>query len=313
MSNIMGNNLTLVVMAAGIGSRYGGLKQIEAVGPGGEIILDYSVYDALKAGFTKIVFVISKAIEKPFHEQIDKSLTRHCVTVCVIQSLEDLPAGFSVPPGRVKPWGTAQAVLSSRSEVNTPFAVINADDFYGRSAFQAVADFLLRPQTREKFSAYCMVGYRLGNTLTPFGTVARGGCDIDRGGNLLSIREITGIEKAGETARYSPDGQEWTFLSLDTPVSMNIWGFTPDLFQEISSHFPLFLASHRETLDKAEYYLPELVGELIHEGRAQVTVLDTQEKWHGVTYPQDKEEVRSAIREMIARKIYPENLWGKKN
>lgn len=306
-------DLTLVVMAAGIGSRYGGLKQIEAVGPGGEIILDYSVYDALKAGFTKIVFVISKAIEKPFTEQIDKTLARHCETACVIQSLEDLPAGFSVPPGRIKPWGTAQAVLSSRDEVDTPFAVINADDFYGLSAFQAVADFLKRSTKDKTPEEYCMVGYRLGNTLTPFGTVARGVCDIDKGGKLLSIREITGIERAGESARYSLDEQNWTALSLDTPVSMNMWGFTTDLYPEISGHFPLFLTSHRETLDKAEYYLPELVAELMYEGRARVTVLDTQEKWHGVTYPQDKEEVRAAIRAMITRKIYPENLWGKKH
>jgi NDP-sugar pyrophosphorylase family protein len=306
-------NLALVVMAAGIGSRYGGLKQIEAVGPGGEIILDYSVYDALKAGFTKIVFVISKAIEIPFRERIKKTIARNCEIAIVFQHLDDLPVGYSIPPGRIKPWGTAQAVLSSHSQVDTPFAVINADDFYGRSAFHAVADFLKHSSRSKIPSDYCMVGYRLENTLTPFGTVARGVCEIDKGGKLLSIREITGIEKAGESTRYSLDGQNWIALSLDIPVSMNMWGFTPDIFQEIADHFPLFLTSHQQTIDKAEYYLPDLVGELIRAERAQVTVLDTQEKWHGVTYPQDKEEVRAALREMISRKIYPENLWGKRH
>jgi NDP-sugar pyrophosphorylase family protein len=303
-------DLTLVVMAAGIGSRYGGLKQIEAVGPSGEIILDYSVYDALKVGFTKIVFVISKAIEKPFRARIGATIARHCNTACVFQNLDDLPAGFSVPADRVKPWGTAQAVLSSRSEVNGPFAVINADDFYGRGAFQSVADFLRSTPNPVNPAEYCMAGYRLGNTLSPFGSVARGICSIDKGGKLMEIREITGIEKYGETARYSTDGQNWTSLPMDTSVSMNFWGFTPSLFDSISSHFPLFLENHRETLDKAEYYLPELVGELIRLGRASVGVMDTQEKWHGVTYPQDKDEVKAAIREMIDKKIYPENLWG---
>jgi len=304
-------DLTLVVMAAGIGSRYGGLKQVEPIGPHGEIILDYSVYDALKAGFTKVVFVISKAIEEAFHQHLDKAIASHCKTVCVFQRLEDVPEGFQVPITRVKPWGTGHATLSSLSEVDTPFAVINADDFYGQTAYQAIARYLRSARDEGGVANYCMVGYRLGNTLTKYGYVARGICALDEKGILLNIREHTHIEKDGQSARYTEDNQHWTSLPLATTVSMNMWGFTPSLYPELADRFPRFLEENRENIDKAEYFLPNIVGELIHEKRASVRVLPTSEKWHGVTYPQDKADVKAAVQELISQGVYPEDLWAK--
>jgi len=303
-------DLTLVVMAAGIGSRYGGLKQVDPVGPCGEIILDYSAYDALKAGFTKIVFVISKAIEQAFREQVGKTIVKHCNTNYVFQRLEDVPAGFQVPANRVKPWGTGHATLTSRSEVDSPFAVINADDYYGQTAYRAIADYLRGARDLDGVADYCMVGYHLGNTLTEHGYVARGVCSVDGSGNLVYIRERVHIERDGQSARYTEDGQQWVTLPLETTVSMNLWGFTPSIFSVLADRFPRFLAENRGNIEKAEYFLPNVVGDLIQEKRARVRVLATGEKWHGVTYPQDKAEVKAAVQEMIRRGVYPENLWA---
>lgn len=301
--------LTLLVMAAGIGSRYGGLKQIDPVGPSGEIILDYSVYDSLQAGFTKVVFIISKAVEVPFRERIDRTIARHCQAVHVLQRLEDVPPGFSVPAGRVKPWGTGQAVLSSRSEINSPFAVINADDFYGRSAYRAIADYLRKAQDRDSGINGCMVGFRLGNTLTEHGSVARGVCTLGEDGELLNVIERTHIERNDSSARYTEDGQNWMPLGLDTLVSMNIWGFTPAIFPALEERFPHFFTDNQANIAKAEYLLPNVVGDLVREKVAHISVLPTQEKWHGVTYPQDKADVKAAIYGMVQLGMYPQDLW----
>jgi UTP-glucose-1-phosphate uridylyltransferase len=301
--------LTLLVMAAGIGSRYGGLKQIDPVGPSGEIILDYSVYDALQAGFTKVVFIISKTIEVPFRERIDRTIARHCQAVNVFQRLEDVPQGFTVPVGRLKPWGTGQAVLSSRSEVASPFAVINADDFYGRSSYHSIANYLRKAQDRDGKYDGCMIGFRLDKTLTEHGYVARGVCTLGESGELLNVIERTRIERDGLSARFTVDGQHWVPLALDSLVSMNIWGFTPAIFTALEERFPRFLVNSQANIEKAEYYLPNVVGDLVREKLAHVAVLPTQEKWHGVTYPQDKADVKAAILGMVQQGIYPQNLW----
>lgn len=304
-------DLTLVVMAAGIGSRYGGLKQIDPVGPNGEIILDYSVYDALQAGFSKVVFIISKAVEIPFRERINRSIAKRCEVVHVLQRLEDMPAGFTVPSGRIKPWGTGQAVLATRGEVNSPFAVINADDFYGRTSYQTIADYLRKAQDCDGKVDGCMISYRLGNTLTEHGHVARGICSIGENGELKNIIERTRIERDGSSARYTEDGESWIPLSLDTPVSMNIWGFTPGIFPALEQRFPLFLEKNQVNIEKAEYYLPNVVGDLVREKLAHIAILPSLEKWHGVTYPQDKAEVNTAIHAMVRQGLYPVDLWSR--
>ncbi|MGQ9491327.1 MAG: sugar phosphate nucleotidyltransferase [Anaerolineae bacterium] len=305
----MKDKLTLVVLAAGIGSRYGGLKQIDPMGPNGEIILDYSVYDALRAGFSKVVFVISPAIEKLFRERMQGTVERHVETAYVFQRLDDVPMGCTVPAGRVKPWGTAHAVLASRDAVTTPFAVINADDYYGPQAYRAVADYLRGPHPDDGVADYCMVGYRLGNTLTEHGHVARAICTVDQNGYLVHAQERTRIERYGDVARYTEDGETWTVLPLDAVVSMNIWGFTPQVYGQLAESFPRFLAANAANLEKAEFYIPNFVAELIRDGRARVKVLSTPERWHGVTYAQDKPQVKTAIRELVAAGLYPEKLW----
>ena len=303
-------NLALVVLAAGIGSRYGGLKQIDPVGPSGEIIIDYSVFDALRAGFSKVVFVISEAIEEAFRERVGRTIEQQCDTTYVFQQLDDVPTGFSVPARRKKPWGTAHATLATRRGVDEPFAVINADDFYGRSAYQTVGDYLRSTGVEDETPNYCMVGYRLGNTLTEHGHVARGICTVDEAGFLVSAREYKRLEKAGEGARYTEDGERWFTLPPQTVVSMNIWGFTPAVYADLSARFPCFLAEHRADIESAEYFIPNVVGDLIRAEKARVKVLTTGEKWYGVTYAQDKPRVKQAIRAMVRAGIYPENLWG---
>jgi hypothetical protein len=305
------NKLALVVLAAGIGSRYGGLKQVDPVGPSGEMIIDYSIFDALRVGFDKVVFVISKAIEEVFHERVGSVIDRQCQTAYVIQRLEDLPAGCSVPDGRVKPWGTAHAALTAHSVVDTPFAVINADDFYGRGALQAVADYLLTnpPASTQGLATYCMVGYRLENTLTEHGHVARGICSVDAGGHLRGVRELTRIEHIGDGAGYTEDGTIWNPLPLDAVVSMNMWGFTPGLFPELKARFSKFLEANQANILKAEYFLPSVVNDLVNEKRAQVTVLNTTERWYGMTYLQDRPVVKAAIHELVRQGVYPEKLW----
>ena len=299
---------TLVVMAAGMGSRYGGLKQIDPVGPSGEIILDYSVYDALNAGFGRVVFVIKEEIEQVFRERVGRTIEEQCETTYVFQRLGDVPEGFEVPPDRQKPWGTAHATLTARHVVDTPFAVINADDFYGRSSYQVLGDYLQNAQDREGIYDCCMVGFVLRNTLTEHGHVARGVCRVDGEGSLVGIRELTRIEKSGDDARYTEDGETWSELPGESVVSMNMWGFTPSLFSELETRFLPFLRKDNNILE-VEYFLPEVVGELVVEGKATVKVLSTDEQWFGVTYRQDRLRVKRAIQDLVSRGVYPSNLW----
>jgi len=305
-------NLTMVVLAAGIGSRYGGLKQVDPVGPSGEMIIDYSVYDALQAGFNKVVFVITEAIQEVFHERVGKTIERKCETAYAFQRLDDLPPGWSLPRDRIKPWGTAHATLAARRAVGSPFAVINADDFYGRAAFQAIAAYLGDGPRHPAAGVeeYCMVGYRLENTLTEHGHVARGVCEVDATGYLASVRELTHIERGGSGAHYTEDGVTWHELPLDAVVSMNMWGFTPSLFLELERRFAGFLADSRNDLLKAEYFLPSVVNDMIVEGRARVKVLATSAHWYGMTYIQDRPVVTAAIRDLVRQGVYPESLWS---
>jgi len=301
---------TLVVMAAGIGSRYGGLKQIDPIGPNGEIIFDYSIYDALNAGFGKVVFVIKKDIEEAFRERVGRTIGKRCETTYVFQKIGDVPEGFEVPPGRQKPWGTGHATLICKDVVHSPFAVINADDFYGRSSYQTLCHYLRGAQDRDGVYDYCMVGYVLKNTLTEHGHVARGVCTVDEDGFLVEIHERTRIEKFGEIVKYTEDGETWVEIPGESVVSMNMWGFTPSLFSELEARFPHFLQKNSDNMQKAEYFLPDVVGDLLKEKKARVRVLSTNERWFGITYQQDRPRVKQAIRDLIHRRVYPENLWG---
>lgn len=300
----------LIVMAAGIGSRYGGLKQIEPIGPGGEIILDYSVFDARRAGFGKIIFVINKQIELEFRERIERTIGQHCETAYAYQELANIPDGFDFPLERTKPWGTGHAVLSCKDLVDSSFAVINADDFYGQTAFQALSDYLKNAQDRNGKYDFCMVGYQLKNTLTEHGYVARGVCQVDRDDRLIEIRERTHIEKAEQEIKFTEDGETWINLPGDSLVSLNLWGFTPGIMAELESRFSRFLVENRGNLLAVEYFLPEVVNQLLKENKASVQVLRTKERWFGVTYQEDKIRVKKEISELIKRGNYPSRLWG---
>ena len=293
----MDKDITLVVMAAGMGSRFGGLKQIEPVGKNNEVLLDFSVYDAVKAGFTKVVFVIKHAIEKDFKAIIGKRIEKMVKVEYVFQENDVLPEGFVCPEDRVKPWGTAHAILCCKDVVKEPFAVVNADDFYGRSAFKKIADFL-KKETKD----YCMVGFRLVNTLTENGYVSRGVCEI-KDNKLSSVTERTKIVDCKYT---EDDGESWTPMSPDTVVSMNLWGFMPDIFGYIEDGFKEFL-SKNINVPKSEYYLPSVVSSLIEKGEKQVEVLIAEDKWYGVTYKEDKQNVVDAIGAMVDAGMY-ENL-----
>ncbi|MBE6750576.1 MAG: nucleotidyltransferase [Ruminococcaceae bacterium] len=293
----MSKDITLVVMAAGMGSRFGGLKQIEPIGPNGEVLLDFSVYDAVLAGFTKVVFVIKHAIEKDFKEVIGKRIANRVKVEYVFQEIDDLPAGYVCPEDRAKPWGTAHAILCCKDVVKEPFAVINADDFYGRLAFKRMADFL-----KQDTPDYCMVGFRLVNTLTENGHVSRGICETENG-YLKSVVERTKIMDCKFT---EDDGATWTALAPDTVVSMNLWGFRPDLFGYINEGFKKFL-DEKINVPKSEYYLPSVVSTLIDSGEKNVKMLVAEEKWYGVTYKEDKQVVVDAIGKMIADGLY-ENI-----
>ena len=302
-------NLALVVMAAGTGSRYGGLKQIEPIGPHGEIILDYSVYDALIAGFDKVVFIIREDIADLFRDRVGRPIEKHADTTYVFQRLGDVPEGVVIPPGRKKPWGTGHAILSCREVVGSPFAVINADDFYGRSSYQSLSDFLKRARDQAGVYDLCMVGFVLENTLTEHGHVSRGICTVDEEGFLKGVSERTRIERAGGIVRYAGDDQSWVEIWGDSIVSLNMWGFTPGMLYELEAGFLRFLEEHVDNLLAAEYFLPDLVAGLLREKRASVKVLPTTERWLGVTYRKDVPRVKQAIRDAIRRGIYPENLW----
>ena len=297
-------------MAAGMGSRYGGLKQIDPVDKEGHIIMDFSIYDAKRAGFGKVVFIIKRENEKDFKEAVGHRMEQVMDVAYVFQDIDQIPDGFQVPEGRVKPWGTAHAVLSAMDEVDGPFAVINADDYYGRHAFQVIYDYLTTHEDDEKYR-YTMVGYRLKNTVTDNGHVSRGICELDSEKRLVAINERTRIEKRDGGIAYSEDdGTTWTKLDPDTLVSMNMWGFTHSILDEIKAGFPVFLEKGlAENPMKCEYYLPSVVSGLLEEGKATVTVLESEDKWYGVTYKEDKPVVVAAIQALKDAGIYPQHLW----
>ena len=298
---------TLVVMAAGMGSRFGGLKQMTPVDPQGDSILHFSLYDARRAGFGKVVFIIKKAISQDFEEKVSRGLEKYFEIAYVEQELDRLPDGFSVPAGRERPWGTAHAILCAKEEIHGPFAVVNADDFYGRGAFEAIAGFLSAPHAENE---YAMVGYRLRNAMTDNGYVARGVCEI-KNGLLAGVTERTHIEKRGEDAAYTEDGEHFFPLSGDTVVSMNLWGFSPMILTEIERRFPVFLRENlKKNPQRCEFYLPSVANAQIQEGTASIRVLDTTETWYGVTYREDLVSVREAIASMRAEGKYPEVLFG---
>ena len=303
-------SLTLVVMAAGIGSRYGGLKQIDPVGPSGEVVLDYSVFDAVRSGFDRIVFIIRKDIETAFRDRIGRRIELAADTAYVFQSLDQLPPGFGVPEGRTKPWGTAQAILACKDAVRTPFLAINADDYYGRTAFEAMAGHLGRGAAVGAVAEFSMVGYRLENTLSEHGTVARGVCEATADGYLVGIRELLKIKRFPDGIKHTENDADWTSLDPASWTSMNFWGFTPALFGELERRFPVFLRKNADGILKAEFLIPEVVGELLREGRARVKVLPTRERWFGVTYPEDRPLFRSAILKLVEAGVYPRDLWG---
>ena len=301
----------LVVMAAGMGSRYGGLKQIDPVDQEGHIIMDFSIYDAVRAGFKKVIFIIKKENEQDFRDAIGDRLSDKVEIVYVHQDLNNIPEGFQVPEGRVKPWGTGHAVLSCAGEIDGPFVVINADDDYGTHAFKMAYDFLIQAQEDTVPAQYMMVGYRLENTLTDNGYVSRGVCETDENGYLADINERTHIEKRDGGAAYTEDdGKTWTSLPGETPVSMNMWGFTGGFMKELVKRFPVFLEkSIPENPLKCEYFLPFVVDELLQEKKAAVRVLTTQDKWYGVTYKEDKPVVVAAIQNLKDQGLYPQGLW----
>ena len=287
-------DITLVVMAAGMGSRFGGLKQMEPIGPNGQAILDFSVYDAVKAGFTKVVFVIKHEIEKDFKEIVGKRIAKQVKVEYVFQETDGLPEGYTCPADRTKPWGTGHAILCCRDVVNEPFAVVNADDYYGRHAFTEIAEFL---KTDPK--DYSMVGFRLANTLTENGYVSRGVCEVENG-NLKTVTERTKISDCKYT---EDDGATWTELAPDTIVSMNLWGFNKDIFDYIEKDFKKFL-DEKINVPKSEFYLPSVVSDLIAKGEKTVKVFVAEDKWYGVTYKEDKEMVVAAIGDMVANGLY---------
>ena len=301
----------LVVMAAGMGSRYGGLKQIDPVGRCGEAILDYSVFDAKRAGFETVVFIIKHEIEEAFKSTIGARLAPHIEVRYAYQQLDVLPAGYAVPEGRVKPWGTSHAILSADEAIDAPFAVINADDYYGPEAFRLIYDYLANHEDDGLYE-YSMVGYLLKNTVTENGYVSRGVCVTNGEGYLESVTERTRIETYPEGLHFSEDeGASWTDIPGDSVVSMNLWGFGRSFVDEVKARFPAFLdKTLQENPLKGEFYLPSVVSALIDEGKARVKVLHSADRWHGVTYQEDKPQVVAAIAEKTEEGLYPSPLWG---
>lgn len=305
------NKATLVVMAAGMGSRYGGLKQIDPVGPGGEVILDYSVYDAIKAGFDKVVFVIKHEIEEDFKKIMGGKFDGIVDVEYVFQDINNLPEGFTVPEGRVKPWGTGHAVLSCKDVIDGPFAVINADDFYGRETFRLIYEELTAEKKKKDKYQFCMVGFKIENTLTENGTVARGVCRTSEEGYLTDIVERTKIAKIDGEIRYTEDGDNWVGIPEGTTVSMNCWGFTVEMMEELDKRFADCLRKNKDNMLKCEYFIPFVVDDILKEGKAEVKVLSSSEKWYGVTYKEDRPVVVNALKEKTQQGIYPQNLWSK--
>ena len=301
----------LVVMAAGMGSRYGGLKQMDPVGNHGQVIMDYSLFDARRAGFETVVFIIKHEIEEDFKRLVGSRIEKVMEVRYAFQQLDNLPAGYSVPEGRTKPWGTSHAILSAKDVIDAPFAVINADDYYGPEAFKVIYDYLVANPDKDGMYEYAMVGYLLKNTVTENGHVARGVCVTNANGYLDSVTERTHIEKTETGARFTEDdGATWTDLSGDTIVSMNLWGFTPSFLKETEDRFAAFLDKALvENPLKGEYFLPSVVSQLIAEDKARVKVLHSHDKWYGVTYKEDKPVVVAAIKAMTESGLYPDNLW----
>lgn len=297
---------TLFVLAAGMGSRYGGLKQLDGLGPNGETIMDYSIFDAIRGGFGKLVFVIRKDFENDFRNKIISKYENHIPVELVFQSIDDLPAGFTCPEGRTKPWGTNHAVLMGKDVIKEPFAVINADDFYGRDSFAVLGKAL--SEMDGKKNDYCMVGYRVGNTLSESGSVARGICGTNEEGYLTTVVERTEIMRINGPVCYKDEKGEWVAIEDNTPVSMNMWGFTPDYFKYSEDYFMEFLKENRENL-KAEYYIPLMVNKLVNDGTARVKVLDTTAKWFGVTYAADRQSVVDKIQALVDAGEYPAKLF----
>ncbi len=300
---------TLLILAAGMGSRYGGLKQLDAMGPNGEVVMDYSVFDAIRTGFGKVVFVIRRDFEEQFKQQLGRRFSQHIRVEYAFQDLHDLPAGFTVPEGRTKPWGTSHAMLAAEALIHEPCLMINADDFYGRDAFAKMAADLSQPRPDDGRSHYSMVGFYLRNTLSEHGSVARGVCSRDASGMLSSVTEMTKIFKTGSGAENRENPDAVARLTGDELVSMNFFGFTPDIFGRLRDAFTEFLREHGGDA-KSECYVPKVVDMLIKTGQADVRVLETTGKWFGVTYPEDKAEVMAAIRELVRDGSYPSPLWS---
>ena len=296
---------TLFVLAAGMGSRYGGLKQIDGLGPNGETIMDYSVYDALRTGFGKVVFVIRKDFEEAFREVVISIYADKVPCEVCFQSVDKVPEGCTYNSERTKPWGTNHAVLMAKDLIREPFAVINADDFYGRESFQVLADYL--KSVEGTTGKYCMVGYRVANTLSEHGSVSRGVCATDENGYLTDVVERTKIEKVGDKIIYTEDGVD-TEIAPNSPVSMNMWGFTPEYFEYVEKAFVAFLKTRGQEL-KSEFYIPTLVNDMIRNGEATCKVLDTTSKWFGVTYAEDRPQVVMKINNLVKEGVYPEKLF----
>jgi dTDP-glucose pyrophosphorylase len=301
----------LVIMAAGMGSRYGGLKQIDPVDEQGNLIIDFSIYDAVKAGFKKVIFIIKHEIEEDFKDKIGNRIARYVEVEYVYHELTNLPEGYSVPVGRIKPWGTGHAILSCLDRISGPFVVINADDYYGSHAFRMLYNELKEAKDDDRYR-YLMVGYLLANTLTENGHVARGICQVTEEGVLENINERTHIEKRNDGAVYTEDeGKTWVEVSSYSTVSMNMWGFTGGLLGELKDRFKKFLDQVVMVNPlKAEYFLPSVIQELLEEEKATVKVLKSQDKWYGVTYKEDRAEVLDAIKKLKTDGVYPEILWG---
>lgn len=309
---------TLLLLAAGMGSRYGGLKQLDGLGPNGETIMDYSIYDAIQSGFGKIVFIIRKDFEEEFRQKVLSKYEGHIPAELVFQSIDALPEGFSVPEGREKPWGTNHAVLMAKDVIKEPFCVINCDDFYNRDAFRVIGKFLAELPEGSK-NTYAMVGYRVGNTLSENGSVARGVCSTDAQRHLTTVVERTQIMRinpqtqqtgATEPICYKDEDDQWTEVEFNTPVSMNVWGFTPDYFDYSEEYFRQWLASDGVMQNiKSEYFIPLMVNKLINDGTATVEVLDTTATWFGVTYAADRPAVVEKIKQLVADGIYPQRLF----
>lgn len=297
---------TLFVLAAGMGSRYGGLKQLDGLGPNGETIMDYSIFDALRGGFGKVVFVIRESFDQDFREKIISKYENKIPVEVVYQELDKLPAGFTVNPERTKPWGTNHAVLMGKDVIKEPFAVINADDFYGKESFAILADYLNKLEGNK--DEYCMIGYRVGNTLSESGTVARGVCETNEQELLTGVVERTEIERQEGDVKYKDENGVWVAIPDNTPVSMNMWGFTPDYFQHSEDYFIDFLKENGNNI-KAEYFIPLLVNHLIVNNMASVKVLDTPSKWFGVTYAADRQAVVDKLQSLVDSGEYPTPLW----